>query len=226
MSHPSERRRHTRHEVHDLTGHLRGDDRAQVLDLSVNGLAIETDAWLKVGETYTIRVHAGADQMDVAGLVSWCRLVAMAPRDSGERRPRYRAGIEFGDALSEKARQILDFARKSGLVSSPDRIFARFVPSQKALDVAVDHPCEILRASAGGMLIRCSRRPEIGERLEIRFPAPEGQLATTVEVRDVQQHSAEDAAAPPSYDIGVAFVEMTLGQRARLDQLLKQPPRE
>jgi hypothetical protein len=220
MSHPQERRRHSRHEVHDLTGHLRADDRAQVLDLSVNGLAIETDSWLKVGETYTVRVQAGEDQLDVAGKVSWCRLVAMAPRESGERRPRYRAGIEFGDALSEKARRILSFAQKNGLVAAPDRIFARFVPSRQALDVAVDHPCEIRRASAGGLLLRCARCPEIGERLDLRFEVSGKPLATTVEVRDIQEREPDEPGGAPVHDIGVAFVELTLELRAALDHLL------
>lgn len=221
MTHPQERRRHDRFEVHDLTGHLRGDDRARVLDLSVNGLAIETDAWLKVGETYTIRVQAGEDQLDVTGKVSWCRLVAMAPRESGERRPRYRAGIEFGDALSDKARRILEFAQNSGLVAAPDRIFARFVPSRQTLDVAVEHPCEILRASAGGLLLRSTRRAEIGERLVLRFATSGPPLATHVEVRDVQAREVEDPAADPAYDLGVAFIELSLEQRKMLDRLLE-----
>jgi Tfp pilus assembly protein PilZ len=221
MPHPEERRRHTRYEVHDLTGHLRADDRAQVLDLSVNGLAIETDAWLQVGETYTVRVQAGEDQLDVAGKVSWCRLVAMAPRDSGERRPRYRAGIEFGDALTDKARRILSFAQRNGLVARPDRVFARFVPSRQAVDAAVDHPCEIRRASAGGLLLRCGRRPEMGERLVLRFEISGKPMATTVEVRDVQEAEPEEADGAPVHDIGVAFVELTLEQRAALDRLLE-----
>lgn len=221
MSYPQERRRHSRYEVHDLTGHLRGDDRAQVLDLSVNGLAIETDAWLKVGETYILRVQAGAESLDVAGKVSWCRLVAMAPNHTGERRPRYRAGIEFGNALSDKGRRILEFAQHSGLVARPDRIFARFVPSRQALDVAVDHPCEIRRASAGGLLLRCARRAELGERLVLRVETAAGKLSTTVEVRDVKMHEPDGQSTVPSYDLGVAFVELTLDQRALLDRLLE-----
>jgi hypothetical protein len=225
MTYPKERRRHRRYEVHDLTGKVRGDDRAQVLDLSVNGLAIETDAWLKVGETYTLRVHAGEDYLDLTGKVSWCRLVAMAPRDSGDRRPRYRAGIEFGDALSEKARQVLAFAQKSGLVAAPDRIFARFVPTEGTLDVTLDHPCEIRRASIGGVQIRCRCQPEVGQRLLLQFEAAGVSIAPLVEVRDVQEREPDEPGGYPRYDIGLAFVGLTAEERRALDSLLEQTNR-
>lgn len=222
MSYPKERRRHQRYEVHDLTGKVRGDDRAQVLDLSVNGLAVETDSWLKVGETYNLRVHAGADHLDLAGRVSWCRLVAMAPRESGERRPRYRAGIEFGDALSDKARRVLDFAQRSGLVAPPDRVFARFVPVDGALDVTLDHPCEIHRISLGGVQIRCRRKPEIGERLLLQFEASGVPITLQVEVRDVQERDPDEPGGYPRFDIGVAFVGLSAEQRQALDGLLER----
>jgi hypothetical protein len=219
MSVPKERRRHRRHEVHGLTGHLRGDDRAQVLDLSVDGLALETDAWLQVGQMYTLRVDAGEERLDVAGQVSWCRLVAMAPGQGGERRPRYRAGLQFGNALSEKARRILEFAQRSGLVTPPDRIFARFVPAGRALGVAVEHPCEIRRASPSGLLLRCARRAELGESLVVRFEGAAG-LTANVEVRDVKEHPSDDPGSTPVYDLGVAFVGLTLEQRSELDRVL------
>ncbi len=218
----AEKRRSPRYDVESVRGHLRADHDARVLNLSVEGCALETGSWLQVGQRYNLRVRSGDEKLELSGVVAWCRLVGTRGMKGDDRQAVYRAGLAFGDALNESAHQILDFIRRTGLVGVTSRVFGRFkVRREEAVNVTFDHPFDLRRLSRNGALIEADLLPEVGARfvLEIETPAG-GTLRPTVVVRSLEQTTGGDGE--PTTAIGVEFEPLDEGDRRLLDHLIEE----
>lgn len=89
-----ERRKHPRLPLRHTRAHHRKWV-GVVLDLSLGGLAIETTCGLEIGSQHQLRLTRGSRQVEVEGVIRWCRLartVRLADRDV---MPVYRAGLMF-----------------------------------------------------------------------------------------------------------------------------------
>lgn len=65
-----------------------------VLDLSRDGLAIESTTALRPGQRYTFTLTIGEHLETLRARVLWCRLQTTERLPNGDVRPLYRAGIE------------------------------------------------------------------------------------------------------------------------------------
>jgi hypothetical protein len=220
MSDGEDKRRHPRYEVRGLAGNLRYDMNARVLNLSVDGMALETTSWLHVGKDYQLKIGSGDDCLDIVGRVVWCHLVGNRTRDA-ETRPIYQAGVQFGEALSEQARRILSFVRRAGVVGVASRVFGRFrVRQEEAVDVAFEHAFEVRRVSLSGLLLEADLLPEVGSRFALEIPTPAGTLTPSVTVKSLEQ-SATSGGAPVTR-IGVEFVNLSDDDRQIVEALISE----
>ena len=213
-----EQRHHPRYELQGIGGTLRFDMNARVLNLSLDGMALETSAWLHVGKSYRLRVGAGDDAVDLDGTVAWCHLVGSSGRGGG---PVYQAGVHFGETLSEKAQRLLSVIRRAGVVGVATRVFGRFkVRREEAVDVAFEHRFEVRRLSLAGLLIEADLLPEVGARFVLEVDTPFGPLSPTVVVRSLEP--GRTTGGQPTSHIGVAFDPLAADDRRVLEQVIEQ----
>lgn len=75
---------------------------SKLINMSVSGMAVESDRGLPVGGSWLFRVGTDAAAYEIPGKISWCRLERTIKIDD-EVQPVYRTGVEFDDQLSGKA---------------------------------------------------------------------------------------------------------------------------
>jgi hypothetical protein len=218
MSRPDDnRRRHPRFDVDNVHGRLRSDPNAVVLNMSADGLAIETGSWLEVGRTYGVRVQSGDDAMEIDGRVVWCRLAAF--RDG---RPRYQAGLYFGNALSQAGHRVVSFAEGHG-VSGGTRLFGRWEPSDRSTaELRSESRFQVRRLSRSGMLIHTETPPALGSRLSFELDfgeekGGEGDYSAAALVRNVVESESGPAGG---FLVGVQFVDLDRHHVQRLEAFL------
>jgi hypothetical protein len=221
MNQESDKRTHPRYEVQGVGGRLRYDMNARVLNLSVDGMALETTSWLHVGKDYHLKVGSGDDYIGLTGRVVWCHLIGSRSRSGDGGGPVYQAGVHFGEALTEQARRILSFVRRAGVVGVASRVFGRFkVRKEESVDVAFEHEFELRRLSLAGMLLEADLLPEVGSRFTLELDTPAGRFAPTVVVRSLEQSFSP--GGEPTTRIGVEFLQLGEDDRALLQRLIDE----
>jgi len=225
MSKPTikEKRRHRRYDVEGVQGRLRLSMDATILNLSVDGMALETHSWLSVGRKYSFKLRRDEHgDIPLTGEVVWCNLVRTARDERGETLPVYRAGVKFDDVLSETAQEVRSFIEKKAVVRlDTTRLFGRFrVPDQGA-DVALDQSFEVRRMSFSGMLIEADFVPDLEARFRIELRAGEDPVRVGVRVAHVKELEDPDGTRAA---IGVEFLDLTPEAREALATLIGHGP--
>ena len=72
---------------------------SKLINMSVKGMAVESNRGLPVGGSWVFRVGNGAFAYDIPGKVRWCKLDRTV-KVSEEIRPIYRTGVSFDEKLS------------------------------------------------------------------------------------------------------------------------------
>ena len=212
-------RRHPRYELQGIGGMLRYDMNARVLNLSLDGMALETSAWLHVGKSYRLKIGSGEEALELDGTVVWCHLVGRST-GKGNGGPVYQAGVHFGETLSEQALRLLAFVRRAGVIGVSSRIFGRFkVRREEAVDVAFEHRFEVRRVSLSGLLIEADLLPEVGSRFVLEVETRFGTLTSTAEVKSLEQGLSPNGE--PTSRIGVGFENLSPEDRTILDKLIE-----
>lgn len=219
QSKTEEKRRHRRYTVEGVRGSLRLSMDATILNLSVDGMALETNSWLSVGRKYSFKLRRnGGDDILLGGEVVWCNLVRTARDASGETLPVYRAGIKFDDVLSETAREVRSFIEQNAVVRlDSTRLFGRFRIPEKGADVALEQDFEVRKISFSGMLIEADFVPDLESRFRIEIESATRPVAVAVRVAHVKELENPDAAGA---EIGVEFLDLTEEAREALAALL------
>jgi len=78
-----------------LVGKLDDDQIIDIVDLSVGGIAIESDYELDVGGEYSIRLEARNHILEVRGTVTWSRNVYNLEFSLSQRSPVYISALRF-----------------------------------------------------------------------------------------------------------------------------------
>lgn len=138
-----------------LSGTIHSQTNGRVLNLSIAGMAVETEARLNVGELYRI-----GSPMNQDGRVVWCHF---RPRGSGpgESVPAFQSGIEFSATMSENATQILDFIDRVGNAGASRRVFGRFDIGDAEVPISSSHPCSILAIEGDAMTVEADLLPSL-----------------------------------------------------------------
>jgi hypothetical protein len=216
MTSPDNRRRHPRFDVDNVYGRLRSDPNAVVLNLSADGLAIETGSWLEVGRSYGVKIRSGDDAIEIDGRVVWCRLVAF--RDGS---PRYQAGLHFGNALSQTGHRVVHFAEGAGASAPSRRLFGRWELGDKSrAELRGDTRFQVRRLSRSGMLLHAETPPGLGSRLAFELDFGDGEeFHGAALVRNVVE---SERGLAGGFLVGAQFVELDRGQVQRLEAFLER----
>jgi len=218
-----EKRRHRRYEVEGVQGSLRLSMDAKILNLSVDGMALETHSWLSVGRKYSFKLRRdSADAIPLAGEVVWCNLVRTSRDERGETLPVYRAGIRFDDVLSETAREVRSFIEQNAVVRlDSTRLFGRFRVPNRDADVALEQSFEVRRVSFSGMLIVAEFVPELESRFHVEIQAADPPVRVEVRVAHVEEKTDSEGSRA---EIGVEFLDLAEAAHNALAALIGQGP--
>ena len=173
MGRPSEERRLSRRmRLEESPGALEISLDGAVLDISVSGMAIETQGRLAPRRPITLRLHHPDEVVKIDGRVVWCFLQGTRNDGKGESRPLYRAGIQFENILQPAAKKLASFLASHAIVSSETRLFGRFhVPDDGGVDMTSEADFRILGQSDDGITVETmlALEPKPGTAVDLRF---------------------------------------------------------
>jgi PilZ domain len=97
-------RQHKRFKVslEGLIGRLDDDQLMDIIDLSVNGIAVKTGHRLAIGREYVIRLNARKHSLEVRGTVVWSRIVDNEEDPFGRRSPIYASAMRLQEGSEDR----------------------------------------------------------------------------------------------------------------------------
>jgi hypothetical protein len=212
-----EQRRHKRYDVEDVRGSLAFNTEAELLNMSLTGMAISTRSMLRVGGTCTLRIPHGGNHLTVPARVMWCRLVGTERAASGEVAPVYQAGLDFRQILDEQAQQMLQLIESSVVVELERRLAGRFkVQVDGPVELQTSQEFEVRRISLSGMLIETALVPEVGAVFDLEIQ-PDG---TAIELRGRVAHVLPNPNGEGS-QVGMEFLALSAEARRALEALIE-----
>lgn len=206
-------RRFPRLDVAGVAGSLLFAVDIRVANMSLNGLQVETECKLLIGQRYTIVLRSEGSDVQLAGTVVWCELTKTA-RASDEVRAVYRVGIEFDQVLSEEGESLRQLLDGHLIVPVERRIFGRFELDQAA-SVRSQFELRVLRLSLSGMLMETEYTPSLGERLPLQLKLAEKTLELMGRVAHIEPAHADLTR------IGVEFVDLSEAGRHMLSRFIQ-----
>lgn len=217
-------RAHRRFEVEDVRGSFLVSTDARVINLSIDGLALETGSPLKVGRDYSLKLGPADDSLPLLGRVVWCSLVRTEKTAAGEVTPIYRAGLHFEDVLAGRPNELVRFIRKHAVVSLEQRLFGRFkIDREKATNVGCQSEFRVRQLSLAGMLVEMDMAPQVDSRFDTEIRLDD--LCFETHARIVRAAPVEAPGGEPDgglFLVGVEFLEMGSEAHAALEKFLDQ----
>lgn len=201
------RRRFRRYEVHDLYGSLLFRVDVTVLNLSVAGMAVETNRQLKLGKVYSMRFGEGESVLDLDGTVKWCHLVGTQAGTGGEAMTVYHAGLAFDGTLTEKSQRLIDFMQEHVVLALAKRVIGRFkVKAGAAVALAARYDFEVLKLSLSGMLVKTRLLPQKDSAFDMELRIEGHPIEVAGRVAFVERLGGTDA--DPESHLGIEFLDL------------------
>lgn len=220
MTKDNNRRQQDRFSTENVRGNLSYSVEAEVLNLSLGGLAVRTNTQLSIGRRYRFHLGTAADSVQLTGAVRWCRMSGTVKQETGDIVPVYDAGISFDDVLTEKAEELLQFMEKNITLDLKRRIAGRFkVEDSGPVVLESDSAFLVKQISTSGMMIESdvALKPDTELDLEMRL----GRRKFTSAGRII--YLAEIAIQDETlrYRIGVEFTKTSQEKRQILEDFIR-----
>jgi len=150
-----EKRKHKRHAVNGILGNVLYSSDLNVINISIDGVAIETKKRIEVNREYPFKIKYKGLTLNIKGVVVWSVLSHSQKTESGEVIPVYRAGVKFTDVMSEKASALIKFLEENVIASSDRRLRGVRCKITNSDEVKIDYPhrYSVREMSLSGMLI-------------------------------------------------------------------------
>ena len=212
---PEGRRRFPRYEVVGLGGRLVVPMEVRVVNLSLGGMALETNDYLQFGRQYSVNLDNGGRRITLVATVAWCKLRRTKKNRSGDVVPVYRAGLRFQVLSGERLHELWEIIRSHAVVEVDDSVFGRFAPEQaKVVELDSDYGFSVRKLSLSGMLIETDFVPELESRLPLEVLLPESRWEAMARVASVPNLGRRSIGEPTQ--VGVEFCGLDLRSRSEL----------
>jgi Tfp pilus assembly protein PilZ len=188
----------------------------KILNMSISGVAVQTDKRMTVGREYTLRTESKGKILNVKGFVVWSVLGESISDTRGNIIPIYTAGMKFIDTSPEKTAEIVNFieAHKRDTDKGIDlyslsglRLHVRVHiedPEKAVLDFQEGH--QVKNLSLGDMLIDSEHSFEIGSKLPMEITLSENETikvsGRVISCSPVKDNDLEH------YHVGIEFSDM------------------
>jgi hypothetical protein len=212
---PEGRRRYPRYEVTGLGGKLVVPMEVRVVNLSLGGMALETNDYLQFGRQYSVNLDNEGRRVTLVATVAWCKLRRTKKNRSGDVVPVYRAGLRFRVLSGERLHDLWEVMRSHAVVEVDDSVFGRFTPEQpKVVELDSDYRFSVRKLSLSGMLIETDFVPELETRIPLEVLLPENRWAAVARVASVPNLGRRSIGEPTQ--VGVEFCGLDLQSRSKL----------
>ncbi len=212
-------RRNKRHVVEGIEGNVLYTSDIEVLNLSIDGAAIETAKRLELNREYTFKIKYHDSFISLRGCVVWAILVSKVDKNNGAVTPVYRAGIRFTDTLSEKANMLLQFIEDNRIKKRENRLGGvRFnISSTGHMKVDLPHEYKVIKISLSGMLVETEYPLVIESHYNIELFINSHNLKIVGRVVYSKEVVVDNAV---KYEIGIEFFEISEDDERILQEFL------
>lgn len=213
-------RRYPRYEIAGLAGHLVVPIQIQVINVSLGGMALETNSYLQFGRAYTLRLEGGGQSLSLTGTVAWCSLRQTTKSPDGEVLPVYRAGLKFEALSSDRSRDLWDLIRRHALVEVEDSVLGRFkveMPADTRLGSSYDFA--VCKMSLSGVLIETDFEPELDSQFEVQIQLGPRRWRTRARVASIPRVGRRSENVQTQ--IGLEFCDMEPGRLSQLESFIE-----
>jgi hypothetical protein len=215
-----EQRRAPRFVVEGIHGTMTSASQVEILNMSISGAAIRLDRNLRVGGEYSLRLELNDTVLAVKGVVVWSVLSEIQKGREDETKPFYSAGMKFRDILSQRLMELLEFIDQHKIVQENRLGGLRFhidAPGKALLDVPQSYRVRVI--SLSGLLMETEQPLDVRQSYPMEVTLESGE--TIRFTGRVAYCSDPTDGAPKRYEIGVAFADMTAGDRSRLAKFME-----
>ena len=174
----------------------------QVLNISVDGAAIETSKWLDLNREYTLKIKFMENVLSLKGRVVWAVLTSKEKKGSGEVIPIYRAGVKFTDVLNERTKMLMSFIEGHKIRTLEKRLAGvRFkISTPQNMQIDYPHKYEVKKVSLSGMLVDAEYPLDLGTHYDIELFLNADILNIVGRVANCVEVKSEKAA---KYETGI-----------------------
>ena len=218
-----EKRRHKRYAVEGVHGNVLHPSDLEILNMSIDGAAIETSKRLDINREYTFKIkHKGAI-VSFRGCVIWSLLTNKELKDKDKIIPVYRAGIRFTDTLNERGSQLIDFIDENKITTLERRVVGvRFkIDAPQQIKIEYPYKYEVKKMSLSGMLVETGYPLKINSRYHIEIFLEDSVVELEGRVAYCEELKAGNDA---QFNIGIEFVQMSDDKRELIKKFLKSSP--
>jgi len=212
----NDKRKNKRYAVEGVSGNVLYTSDLEVLNLSIDGAAIETSKRLELNRSYTFKINHRGSCLNLRGRVVWATLVSKVNNATGTITPGYRVGIRFTDTLSEKATALSRFIKENKAKSLEKRLGGvRFkIATGEKVQMDLQHEYKVKKISLSGMLVKTAFPLELNSRNNIELFLNGYVLLINIRVAHCRDITTDGIT---KYDIGIEFIEMS-GQDEKILQ--------
>jgi Tfp pilus assembly protein PilZ len=215
------KRRNKRYDVQNVSGSLIFTIDVNVINMSLDGMAVESSKRLNVGRVYSLKIVHNDKKIRLTGNVVWCVLTRSDSSGDGAVVPVYKAGLEFEDVISDRAKELVDFMEGNVVIKLEKRLFGRFKLKPKEpvnLDSEVDFLVKTI--SLSGMLIETEILPELDSIFDMEVKFNSSTIFIRGRVAHIKQVSEENHQQLSR--LGIEFVDVSREAKKSLEEFILQ----
>ncbi|MFQ5350208.1 MAG: PilZ domain-containing protein [Thermoanaerobaculia bacterium] len=203
-----ERRKHPRLHVEGVSGGFLFSTNAKILNLSLDGMALETSDYLQVGRSYSLKLTQGEEELALNGSVVWCRMMGTTQTEAGDTIPVYSAGLHFDNLLKGTAREVHRFLGSNAVISLEKRLYGRFrLHESETADVDYRASFRVEKISLNGMEVDSDTFVEPDTVLDLEIRIGSNSLTTSGRVVHGTQLEPQPGIESASH-LGIEFLDM------------------
>jgi len=203
-----EKRKQERYTVKGVHGNVLYSSNLEIINISVDGLAIETAKRLDIEREYTFKIYCEDEPLNIKGRVVWSFLTQKENKETGEMTPIYNAGIQFTDIMSEKTNMLLNFISENRVMDSERRVRGIRCKIATPENIKVDYPYhfDVKKISLSGMLVETDYSLNIDNTYAMELILNDDVLNIVGRVTNCAKIEAENGV---KHNIGIEFLEVS-----------------
>jgi Tfp pilus assembly protein PilZ len=214
-------RRYKRIEINvmEVNGTVMFTREVEVIDISIEGMALESTKLLNLDQSYALRLKDRSKSISLNGTVVWSTLSGTKNGAGGDVIPIYKVGLKFNVMPAEKTAEVLLFIetnkKNTGHTEKGKRLHIRFhIDNPASATMNLSGIYKVKEISLGGMLIKSPHDLEIESRIPMDLSLQdEHPIKFVGRVASCLKTDGDDGNR---FDIGIEFFDLTDDDRKNL----------
>ncbi len=219
MNPRSESRKERRYSIEGVSGNVLYTSDIDVINISIDGAAIETTKRLDLNREYTFKIKYKDKFLNLRGRVVWAMLISKEKSGTKAFIPVYRAGVQFTDTLSEKANILMKFIEENRRKNIESRLGGiRFqIKDNKKIKIDYPHKYNVKKLSLSGMLVETEFPLDINSKYALEIFINENIINANGKIVNCEKVESKE---PPTYNIGIEFIDLPYEDKEKLKLFL------